>query len=349
MVYNPELRWQRNINSEVGIDASWKGFKLSLVGFYNITKDPYQLGTVYEPFSYNVMSLPDNYVMPDNPQVQLNHQTGEVLFPTAGGQYVPTKLLVTDQSFAASRRQENGADVHRYGVELTVDFPQIKPLLTTLRLDAAWNHSQYHSDIPVYYYQAGWSHTSLPNRSYQYVGIYPGGANVYNGRKTDNLDANLTAITHIPRARLVITVRLEAALLRNSRNTSDRAFKVADTSNRPVEGSIYEGNSYTAIYPSAYMDLDGQIHPWTEESAQDPELARLILRSGNIYTFAQDGYNPYFSANISITKELGKHASFSFFANNFTNSRQYVTSRATGVSAIFTPNFYYGLTCRLKF
>ena len=349
MVYNPELRWQRNINSEVGIDASWKGFKLSLVGFYNITKDPYQLGTVYEPFSYNVMSLPDHYVMPDNPQVQLNHQTGEVLFPTAGGQYVPTKLLVTDQSFAASRRQENGADVHRYGVELTVDFPQIKPLLTTLRLDAAWNHSQYHSDIPVYYYQAGWSHTSLPNRSYQYVGIYPGGTNVYNGRKTDNLDANLTAITHIPRARLVITIRLEAALLRNSQNTSDRAFKVADTSNRPVEGSIYEGNSYTAIYPSAYMDLDGQIHPWTEESAQNPELARLILRSGNIYTFAQDGYNPYFSANISITKELGKHASFSFFANNFTNSRQYVTSRATGVSAIFTPNFYYGLTCRLKF
>ena len=96
------------------------------------------------------------------------------------------------------------------------------------------------------------------------------------------------------------------------------------------------------------MDLNGVVRPWTEESAANPDLQRLILRSGNIYTFAPDGYDPYFSANLSVTKEIGKHVSFSFFANNFTNSRRFVTSRATGVSAIFTPNFYYGLTCRIK-
>jgi len=349
MVYNPELRWQRNFNSELGADISFGGFKLSLVGFSNRTKDPYQLGTVYEPFSYNIVGLPDGYTMPANPQVILDHQTGDVYFQDPDGYYVPGELKVTDRSFAASRRQENGADVHRYGVELTVDFPQIRPINTQFRLDAAWNHTQYHSDIPAYYYQDGWSHTSLPNRSYQYVGIYPGGTTVYNGRITDNIDANITAITHLPRARLVITVRLEAALLRNSRYTSDRAFRVGDASNEPLGGSIYEGNSYTAIYPSAYMDLDGNVHPWTEESARNPELARLVLRSVNIYTFAPDGYNPYFSANFSVTKEIGNHASVSFFANNFTNSRRYVTSRATGVSAIFTPNFYYGITCRIKF
>jgi len=54
-------------------------------------------------------------------------------------------------------------------------------------------------------------------------------------------------------------------------------------------------------------------------------------------------------ANLSVTKEIGDHVSLSFFANNFTNARPVVTSRATGVSAIFTPNFYYGLRCRLKF
>ena len=50
-----------------------------------------------------------------------------------------------------------------------------------------------------------------------------------------------------------------------------------------------------------------------------------------------------------VTKEIGEHVSLSFFANNFTNSRPYVKSLATGVGAIFTPAFYYGLTCRLKF
>jgi hypothetical protein len=97
------------------------------------------------------------------------------------------------------------------------------------------------------------------------------------------------------------------------------------------------------------MDLDGNIHPFTDAEAADPAFSSLILKSYNAYTFAMDGYSPYMSANISITKEIGDHVSLSFFANNFTNSRPYVKSMATGVGAIFTPAFYYGLTCRLKF
>lgn len=349
MVHNPSLRWQKNRNAEVGLDASFLGLKVGLVGFYNITKDPYELGTVYEPFSYNVTGTPAGYVMPAQPDLVVDHQTGTVYFRDTDDYYVPGSLKVTDRTFAASRRQENGADIHRYGVELTIDFPEIRPIGTTLRLDAAWNHSEFTSDIPVYYYQNGWSHTSLPNRSYQYAGIYAGAAGVSNGRKTDNVDANLTAITHIPVARLIITCRIEAALLRNAQSLSDRAFTVGAASNAPTGGNIYDGQSYTAVYPTAYLDLDGVEHPWTEASATDPELARLILRSGNIYTFAADGYQPYVSANLSVTKEIGDHVSLSFFANNFTNSRRFVTSRATGVSAIFTPNFYYGLTCRIKF
>ena len=349
MVYNPGLRWQKNRNSEIGVDVTAGGFKMSLVGFYNITEGPYEFGTVYEPFSYNVSSAPEGYAMPDDPQTVVDHQTGIVYFPGEDGYSVPSGIKVTDRTFAASRRQENGADVHRYGVELTVDFPEIKPLATQVRIDAAWNHSHYSSDKLVYYYQNGWSHTSLANRSYQYAGIYEGNAGVWNGRRTDNVDANLTTITHIPRARLVITCRVEAALLRNSQYTSTRAFTVGSSSNDPTGGNIYDGESYTAVYPVSYIDLDGNVNPWTEASASDPALSRLILRSGNVYTFAPDGYDPYLSANISVTKEIGDHVSLSFFANNFTNSRPYVTSHATGVSAIFTPNFYYGLTCRLKF
>lgn len=58
---------------------------------------------------------------------------------------------------------------------------------------------------------------------------------------------------------------------------------------------------------------------------------------------------PNGSANLSITKEIGDHVSVSFYANNFTNSRPFVASYATGVKAVFTPDFYYGLTVRLKF
>ncbi len=358
VVYNPELRWQRNSNSEIGIDAAFADMKVSLVGFYNVTKGTYNFLNVYEPYSYDILQRPEGFVMPDNPQIKVDSQTGMMYVRGSQDEYwTPMDVKVTDRTFAKSTKQNNGADVKRAGAEIVVEFPEIKPLKTTFRLDAAYTYTKYLNEQLSAYYQKGWSHTTLADRSYQYLGIYANGGNddsVTNGKITHNLDANLTAITHIPQARIIITCRLEATLLRRSRNLSqyngaEYAFTVSETDNNPTGGNIYDGKSYTAIYPVSYMDLDGNVHPFTAAQAADPDFANLILKSDNIYTFAQDGYGMYMSANLSITKEIGDHISLSFFANNFTNSRPYVKSMATGVGAIFTPVFYYGLTCRLKF
>ena len=356
--YNPDLKWQRNSNSEFGIDAAFLGTKLSLVGFYNVTRNPYNFLDIYDPFSYDILQRPEGFEMPSEPQIKVDSQTGMVWLRGGDDQYwTPMDVKVTDRTFVRSTQQNNGADISRAGAELIVEFPEIAPLRTTFRMDASYTYTRYVNDQLSAYYQTGWSHTTLPDRSYQYVGIYAnggGGNAVVNGRLTHNLDANITAITHIPQVRLIVTCRLEMSLLRRSRNLSlydgkDYAFTVGDTGKTPTGGDIHAGDSYTAVYPVAYMDLDGNVHPFTDAQAADPDFASLILKSANVYTFAMDGYGPYMSANLSITKEIGDHVSLSFFANNFTNSRPYVRSIATGVGAIFTPAFYYGLTCRLKF
>lgn len=358
VAYNPELRWQRNSNAEIGFDAGFNDMRISLVGFYNVTKGPYNFLNVYEPYSYSILQRPDGFTMPADPQIKVDSQTGMLYVRGNDNEYwTPMDVMVTDRTFARTTMQNNGADVKRAGIELEMEFPEIRPIRTTFRLDAAYTCTHYVNGQAAAYYESGWSHTYLPDRSYQYIGIYANGGNVSsiaNGKTTHNLDANLTAITHIPQARLIITCRLEMSLLRRSRNISEYdgrtyAFTVDESGNTPTGGDIYSGNSYTAIYPVAYMDLDGNVHPFTETEAADPAFANLIMKSGNAYTFAQDGYGPYMSANLSITKEIGDHVSLSFFANNFTNSRPYVKSMATGVGAIFTPAFYYGLTCRLKF
>lgn len=358
VTYNPNLHWQRNNSSELGLEASFFGTKISLTGFYNITKGPYNFIDVYEPYSYNILQRPEGFTIPADPQIKVDSQTG-MLYVRGGNEdyWTPMDIKVTDRTFAKSTKQNNGADVKRAGAELVIDFPEIKPVRTSFRLDASYTFTKYLNDQLAAYYQNGWSHTSLANRSYQYVGIYAngtGGNSVANGKITHNLDANLTAITHIPQARLIITCRLEMSLLRRSRNLSmyngsQYAFTVSEADKTPTGGDIYNGNSYTAIRPVSYMDLDGNVYPFTDAQAADPAFANLILKSANAYTFAQDGYGAYMSANLSITKEIGDHVSLSFFANNFTNSRPYVVSMATGVGAIFTPAFYYGLTCRLKF
>ena len=358
VVYNPELRWQRNSNSEFAIDAAFADWKISLVGFCNLTKGPYNFLDVYEPYSYDILQKPADFTMPSDPQIIVDEQTGMLYIRGAQEEYwTPMDVKVTDQTFAKSTMQNNGADVTRAGAELVVEFPEIKPVRTTFRFDAAYTYTKYLNEQIAAYYQKGWSHTYLPNRSYQYVGLYANGgssSSVANGKVTHNLDANLTAITHIPQARLIITCRLEMSLLRRSRNISqyngaDYAYTINESDNKATGGNIYDGNSYTAIRPVSYMDLDGNVHPFTDAEAADPAFANLILVSPNAYIFAQDGYGAYMSANLSITKEIGDHVSLSFFANNFTNSRPYVKSMATGMGTIFTPAFYYGLTCRLKF
>ena len=357
MLFNENLKWQKNYNAEFGIEAYFLRTSVSLVGFFNKTKNPYTYQNIYTPFSYNIMSVPSGYTVPDNPEIRVDSQTGQVYMRGSNEEFwTPMATKVTDKTFFESQMPGNGDDIYRTGAELIVDFPEIAPIRTKFRLDANYAYTHYIDNTLNWTYRTGWSHTSLSNRSYQYVGIYANGgeSGTYNGKESHSLNANLTAITHIPEARIVITCRLEMSLLSRFRNLSryqgkEYAYNVNADGIESIGGSIYGSKNYTAIRPVKYMDENGDVHDFTDKEASDPAFANLIIKSGNAYTFSQDGYGAYLSANLSVTKEIGDHVSLSFFANNFTNSRMYVTSKATGVSAIFTPAFYYGLTCRLKF
>ena len=357
MLFNENLKWQKNYNAEFGIEAYFLRTSVSLVGFFNKTKNPYTYQNIYTPFSYNIMSVPSGYTVPDNPEIRVDSQTGQVYMRGSNEEFwTPMATKVTDKTFFESQMPGNGDDIYRTGAELIVDFPEIAPIRTKFRLDANYAYTHYIDNTLNWTYRTGWSHTSLSNRSYQYVGIYANGgeSGTFNGKESHSLNANLTAITHIPEARIVITCRLEMSLLSRFRNLSryqgkEYAYNVNADGVESIGGSIYDSNNYTAIRPVKYMDENGDVHDFTDKEASDPAFANLIIKSGNAYTFSQDGYGAYLSANLSVTKEIGDHVSLSFFANNFTNSRMFVTSKATGVSAIFTPAFYYGLTCRLKF
>lgn len=350
MEFNPDLKWQRSSNSEIGIDAEFLGVKLSVVGFYNKTINPYRYNNSYSPFSYNVRQLPSGASLSGKTVngFKVDQTSGDIEIETSDGT-IKTETKVTDRTFAENKTPGNGATVTRAGAELIVDFPEIRPIRTRFRLDANYSYTHYIDRNLYYVYRTGWSHTSIPNRSYQYVGIYSGTSNgTSNGKLSHAADLNLTSTTHIPQARIIITCKLEMSLFSRSRNLSEYdggeyAHFVGGT------GSIYDSNGFTEVYPLKYMDLNGVEHDFTAAEAAKSEFSNLILRSGNAYTFAWDGYGTYLSANLSVTKEIGDHVSLSFFANNFTNSRMSVKSKATGVSAIFTPAFYYGLTCRLKF
>ena len=360
--HNSSLRWQRNRNSEIGFDLKFGDFGISVTGFFNRTRLPYKLTTSYVPFSYRVSERPENYVMPSDPEFRIDPSSGVVSVRAKGsGDDAWTDMVtkLTNTTFVSSTKQDNGSDIDRCGVEFIVDFPKIEAIRTSFRLDGAYNFTTYTNTDLMWYYPSGVSHTDPDKNgmSYQYAGIYLNTGSTsatYNGRKTNTLSMNLTSITHIPSIRMIVTFRLEAMLLRRMRNFSsyrgaEYAYNVSADSNAPAGGSVADGGSYTAVRPLYYMDTAGTVRPFTDAEASDPRFSNLILRSNNAYQYLPDGYDPYFSANLSITKEFGDHVALSFYANNFTNSRPAVKSYATGVAAIFTPDFYYGLSLRLKF
>ena len=66
-----------------------------------------------------------------------------------------------------------------------------------------------------------------------------------------------------------------------------------------------------------------------------------------------DRISAYYSANLSVTKEIGDHVSVSFYANNFFNTMKKIRSSRTDeetslFSSSYVPSYYYGLSLKLK-
>lgn len=83
------------------------------------------------------------------------------------------------------------------------------------------------------------------------------------------------------------------------------------------------------------------------------ELVRLVAKSNTNYYFNPNKISSYYSANFSVTKEIGDFASISFYATNFFNHMGLVKASNTGkesslYNSSYIPKFYYGMSLRLK-
>ena len=83
------------------------------------------------------------------------------------------------------------------------------------------------------------------------------------------------------------------------------------------------------------------------------DLSHLVVKTNYPFTLNPNRLSAYYSANLSITKEIGDHVSVSFYANNFFNNMKMIHSSQTDTetslfSSGYIPSYYYGLSLRLK-
>ena len=231
-----------------------------------------------------------------------------------------------------------------------------------------------YADVPL-----GVSNVTSSGQPYQYIGYYRGAsvtsagssasASVSNGFKASQVNLNTTFTTHIPKIRLIVALRLECSIYNYRRALSE----YSDGSSRGYmleTGEGYTGQPYdgtedchVVVYPEYYSTWEqpdvrlpfAERFLWAKDN--DPvlysDLSQLVVRSNYPYTLNANRLSAYYSANLSVTKEIGDHVSLSFYANNFWNTMRSIHSSQTDLETSlfasgYVPSYYYGLSMRLK-
>jgi len=386
-IYNPDLKWQYTNQTDIGVIFNIKGTRVSLSAFHHRTHNPYMASTVYTPFSYNYTPVTalETVAIPSADRVYSIDRQGIVTVSDATGT-LPAQRLDQDASgnrlyntrrfYQTNTRYVNASPLDRYGLEWIIDFKQIKALNTTVRFDG--NYYYYKSADETLFASMNNSNTKMTGTGepYQYIGWYRGtnsaGAamtSVSNGAISKALNLNTTISTHIPKIRLIVSLRLEASLYsyRKALSELDGAVRgIALESQADYMGTPFNSdteNKFIAIYPeySSTWDNPSERIPFAEKFlwAKDNDatlyndLCNLVVKSNTPYTMDANRISAYYSANFSVTKEIGDHVSLSFYANNFFNNMKTGHSSQTGLgeslfSSGYIPSYYYGLSLRLK-
>ena len=382
-IHNPGLRWQYTNQTDIGLSMTVKGTQLSLSAFHHRTHHPYMMTDHFTPMTYRYTpptSLNALAISQENRRFSVDQQTGVVTVSDAAGVLEPQQLAYLERNtYNVSHQYVNGSAIDRYGLEWAVDFTPIRPLRTSIRVDGNYYYYKgtdetLFADIPL-----GVTSTMTGNKPYAYVGWYRGynatsagysaNASTANGALSKQLNMNLTVTTHIPKIRLIVSLRIESSLYRYNRSLSELSSgtrgivleQAADYFGQPYDGTTE--NKIIALYPEYYSTWDNPQEKitfadkflWARDNDQTlyNDLAKLVVRSNYPYTMNVDRLSSYYSANLSVTKEIGNHVSLSFYANNFFNTMKKVHSSKTNedtslFSSSYVPSYYYGLSLRLK-
>jgi len=382
--YNPGLRWQYTSQTDLGVELNIKGTRISLSAFHHRTSHAYMSARSYSPFTYRYTSptaVQQCGIAAEERQFSVDRQTGTITVSSLSDPTKALELPYTDRrTYTTNQYFTNASPIDRYGLEWVIDFAQIRALRTQLRLDGNYYYYKGIDDVLFADVPLGVSNVMADGQPYQYVGYYRGSsvssagssanASVSNGAISRQLNLNATLTTHIPRLRLIVALRVESSLYNYRRALSEfadggsRGYTPATTTD--YFGDPYDGSArdqFVVVYPDYYTTWDNptEMLPFAERFswARDNDtqlyndLSKLVVRTNYAYTMNPNRLSAYYSANLSVTKELGDHISISFYANNFLNSMRRIRSSQTDLQttlfgSAYIPSYYYGLSMRLK-
>ncbi|MCF0175612.1 MAG: TonB-dependent receptor [Bacteroidales bacterium] len=347
---NPGLRPQRSANFEAAVEFDTRWVSGSVVYYDENMTDGYTFMTSYVPMEYrrygyswsggNVVQT----VLPSGKDPKYDHSASRV---TVDGK--PLSSIV-DTTFMSLSMPANGVSNHKKGVEFTLDFPQIKPLATSVSVSGAYMNMSTLQSIPVHRLYSG----SVGGRTYPYIGIYAGSTTSSNASVRERFSTNFRFITHIPRIAMVVTMTAQMVFMDRTRHSavynglSLPYFYDENGTRISGEEAMADTRHTKFINPLYVMDRSGRIYDFTQEMELDSKYRNLLITTNTTTYYLRGGYPFYAMLNLRLTKEIGKVATVSFYANNFLNMRGRVNHSVTGYPNDRNTAIYFGAEAKFS-
>ena len=181
----------------------------------------------------------------------------------------------------------NGSRIQKQGVEWQYQSPRIQAICTRFTVNGAWLRTKYRNS------QAMFSTDKLTQTigdlavKDQYIGLYEWN----DGSIRENVNTNIIADVYIPKIGLTVSATFELSWF--------------------VATQTMRKNGV----PSAYMDAtDGQLHPYTEASQQDPYLQWLVFHyNEDVFRRKTIPFAGYL--NLRVQKTITKYATVALYVN----------------------------------
>ena len=225
-----------------------------------------------------------------------------------GVPYEMTRELV------AHSRYSNGSQTRKEGIEYTFASRRIEKIHTRLTINGAWFKTVHRNSVALMERPS----QVVGDRQIPFVGIYKD----LEGYTDEMVNTNFTLDTDVPRLKLGFSVSAQCLWF-----TSNQRMPISN-------------------FPDQYMDIDGNIHNWSSELADDPYL-RYLIRNNTESMY--DLFKVPFSMNINfkVTKKFfNDHLHIAMFCNKIWDYTPSYERDGVTIRRHVTP--YFGLEMNIK-
>jgi hypothetical protein len=214
----------------------------------------------------------------------------------------------------------NGSRIIKEGIEYQFISKRIRGINTRFTVNGAWFNTTYTNSMPTY---ATLSDKQVAEEYVgQYVATFADDAQ-YNYLR-QQLNTNLIIDSYLPKLGLILSTSLQNIWFFSRQNAP------------------------AASLPTSYMDINGNVFPYTKASQDDPIL-KLFDRMYHPSNFNKTTIPIDLQANIKVTKEFRKVATISMFVNRlFTYTPDYTSNGIKYTRPSFISP-YFGMELNLKF